>query len=319
MDYSWAEGAATHDIIVVGASAGGVEALRHLVALLPADLPAAIFVVLHVLPHSRSYLPDLLKRARPNVDHAVDGSPIEPGRVYIAPPNYHLLVERGHMHLSSGPKENRHRPAINPLFRSAALAYGSQVVGVILTGNLDDGTAGLWEIKRRGGIAVVQDPEEAIYPSMPQSAISNVDVDFIVKLDQMPELLGALAGNRAPEAPGVNTRMDTTLTRLTCPECRGPLEEHQQGTSREFRCRVGHAFAPAALLAAHAETVERTLWSGVVALEEGADLAREMQSFLPAETERLKLEEKAKREMAARVKVVINELVVNMGVDDSNQ
>jgi two-component system chemotaxis response regulator CheB len=317
-DYPWTAGE-PRDIIVIGASSGGVEALRKLVPLLPADLPAAIFVVVHVLPHGRSYLPDLLSRSRSKVGHAVDGSPIERGWIYIAPPNCHLLIEEGHMHLSGGPKENRHRPAVNPLFRSAALAYGPRVVGVILTGNLDDGTVGLWEIKRRGGVAIVQDPEEALHPGMPTSAISNVEVDFVTRLDNLPQLLAKLAGSLAAEAPGVNASMESKLTRLTCPECRGPLYERKEGTLREFHCRVGHAYAPAALLAAHTETVERTLWSAVVALEEGAELTRQMRDLMPAESERLKQEEHAKQEMANRVRDMVNELVAEFGAGESDQ
>lgn len=310
---------ATHDIIVIGASAGGVEALRTMLPLLPADLPAAIFVVLHVLPHTRSYLPEILKGCPLKVGHAADGSPIERGRIYIAPPNCHLLVESGHMHLSSGPRENRHRPAVNPLFRSAALAYGPRVIGVVLTGNLDDGTIGLWEIKRRGGVAVVQNPNDAVYSGMPQSAIGNVDVDFVVKLDEMPELLTSLAGTRAKGARSVNAEMPVEPTRLTCPECRGPLGKQKAGRLPEFRCRVGHVYAPAALLSAHADTLERSLWAGVVALEEGAELAREMQGLLPSESARLEREGKAKREMADKLRGMVNELVGHFNSEESDE
>jgi two-component system chemotaxis response regulator CheB len=310
---------AAPDIIVIGASAGGVETLRRLVPLLPPDLPVSIFVVLHVLPHTRSYLPEILSRNGFKVCHAADGSPIERGRIYIAPPNHHLLIEAGHMHLSSGPRENRHRPAVNPLFRSAALAYGPRVIGVILSGNLDDGTAGLWEIKRRSGIAIVQDPEEALHPGMPQSAISNVDVDYVVKLDELPSLLVTLTGQAAKGAGTVSAEMPSKPTDLTCPECRGPLGEYQVGRLREFRCRVGHVYAPAALLAAHSETVERTLWAGVVALEEGAELARRLQGLLPAESERLRREEQAQQEMAERLRGVVNELTGRFQIGEGNQ
>jgi two-component system chemotaxis response regulator CheB len=307
------------DIVVIGASAGGVEALRRLVQMLPAELPAAIFVVLHVLPNTRSYLPELLSGGGLKVAHAVDGNPIERGRIYVAPPNHHLLVESGHMHLSSGPRENRHRPALNPLFRSAALAYGPRVVGVILTGNLDDGTVGLWEIKRRGGVAVVQDPNEAVYPGMPQSAIGNVDVDFVVKLDDLPQLLTSLVGKIAKGVGNVSPEIPSEPTRLTCPECRGPLAEYKVGRLSEFRCRVGHAYAPAALVTAHADTVERTLWSAVVALEEGAELAHQMQSSMPAESDRLERAEHANREMAFRVRRIVNELVGTAGTENADE
>ena len=312
-------GSVARDIIVIGASAGGVEALRTLVPLLPANLGAAIFVVLHILPHSRSYLPEILNRGGLKVAHATDGGPIERGHIYIAPPNCHLLIESGHMHLSSGPRENRHRPAVNPLFRSAALAYGPRVIGVILTGNLDDGTTGLWEIKRRGGIAVVQDPNEALYPGMPESALGSVDIDHVVKLNDLPRLLTALVGPVTKGAKDVSAEVPIEPTRLTCPECRGPLGEHQVGRSSEFQCRVGHVYAPAALLSAHADTLERTLWAGVVALEEGAEMARRMQNLLPVQSDRLHKEEKLKQEMADRVRGILSELIKGSGSEGANE
>src|SRR5215472_10518435 len=147
------------DIIVIGASAGGVEALQRLVSQLPASLPAAVFAVMHVYYRARSSLPEILTRAGALIAiHPENGTPIEHGRIYVAPPDQHLIVERDHVHLSSGPKEQHQRPCINVTFRSAASAYAERVAGVILTGQMDDGTAGLWEIKRRGGIAIVQNP-----------------------------------------------------------------------------------------------------------------------------------------------------------------
>jgi two-component system, chemotaxis family, protein-glutamate methylesterase/glutaminase len=163
-----------HDIIVIGASAGGVEALVRLVHDLPANLPAAVFVVLHIPAQSPSLLPNILNRAGLlKALHPTEKMEIERGHIYIAPPDQHLLVKNGYMQVVRGPKENRHRPAIDPTLRSAALAYGPRVIGTVLTGALDDGTAGLRAVKLRGGLAVVQDPEDALYPSMPQSALSN--------------------------------------------------------------------------------------------------------------------------------------------------
>src|SRR5713226_145828 len=163
-----------HDIMVIGCSAGGVEALAALAAGLPADLPASLFVVLHFPAHSMSVLPGILSRRGPlPAAHVQDNEPIRPGCIYVAPPNHHLLVKRGHVQLVRGPRENGHRPAIDPLFRSAALAYGPRVVGVILSGTLDDGSDGLLVVTKRGGIAVVQDPKDALYPGMPRSAIEN--------------------------------------------------------------------------------------------------------------------------------------------------
>ena len=189
-----------HDIIVVGTSAGGVEALVRLVHDLPADLPAIVFIVIHVPARGQSRLPEILSRSGPlEAIHPTDGLLVSPGHIYVAPPDHHMLVEQGHVRVVRGPKENRHRPAIDPLLRSAALVYGPQVVGVILTGALDDGTAGLLAIKQRGGVAVVQDPREALYAGMPQNALANVSVDYCVPLADMGSLLTRLAGEEAPD------------------------------------------------------------------------------------------------------------------------
>jgi two-component system, chemotaxis family, protein-glutamate methylesterase/glutaminase len=186
-------------LIVVGASAGGVQALCELVAGLPPDLPAAVLVVLHVAPHGHSALPAILARSgRLPACHPADGEAIRPGRIYVAPPDLHLMVEDGHLQLSRQASENGHRPAVDILFRTAARAYGPRVVGVVLTGNLDDGTAGLATIKRCGGRAVVQDPREADYPGMPESAIANVAVDHVLPLGEMAAVLQQLVH----EAPG---------------------------------------------------------------------------------------------------------------------
>ncbi|MET0400950.1 MAG: chemotaxis protein CheB, partial [Cystobacter sp.] len=171
------------DIIVVGASAGGVEALSRLVSQFPRDLPAAVLVVLHLGTGHRSALPQLLSRAgHLEAVHPQDGAPLEPGRIYVAPNDRHLVVEPGRVRLLHGPRENNHRPAVDPLFRSAALAYGPRVIGVVLTGALDCGTAGLMAVKHRGGLAVVQDPRDAFCPDMPRSAMEFVKVDHSVPL-----------------------------------------------------------------------------------------------------------------------------------------
>jgi two-component system chemotaxis response regulator CheB len=179
-----------HNVIVIGASTGGVAALRQLVQGFPSDLPAAVFVVIHTPANLPSYLPYILQHSGklPAV-HAVDGAGIEQGRIYIAPPDHHLLVKREHMRVVFGPKENRFRPAIDPLFRTAAVAYGKRVVGVVLSGALYDGVSGLMEIKQRGGVAIVQDPEEALVASLPQNAINQVAVDRILPSADMARLL----------------------------------------------------------------------------------------------------------------------------------
>jgi two-component system, chemotaxis family, protein-glutamate methylesterase/glutaminase len=272
------------DIIVMGASAGGVEALRTIVSLLPSNLPAAVFIVLHI-HRSITNLPEILQRAGPlSVSQADDGMPIDPGRIYVAPPDHHLIVQPGHMHLSKGPRENRSRPAANPLFRSAALAYGPRVIGVVLTGLLDDGTAGLWEIKRRGGLAVVQDPQDAAFPQMPQSTLASVPVDYIANLHDISALLVSICGGdvashyREPELA-----MAAAPTKFTCPDCYGPIERIDNGSGQEYRCRVGHSYSPRAILDAHADAEERSLWTAVQNLEESADLAYEVSRSLSAE------------------------------------
>jgi two-component system chemotaxis response regulator CheB len=261
------------DIITIGASAGGVEALRSIVSGFPPDLEGAIFVVLHI-GNRRSNLPEILSRAGPlRAIHPLNNSPIVKGTIYVAPPDCHMTVERDRICLSRGPKENRTRPAINPLFRSAAWSFGTRVTGVILTGSLDDGTAGLAEIKRRGGLAVVQDPATASCSSMPKNALKYVDVDYIAEVNEIPSLLADLVkGNGKESQPVRDEKVEKTLSALTCPECRGPLWEERQNRIVEYRCRVGHAYSPLALIQEHHETVERTLWSALVALEEAADI-----------------------------------------------
>src|SRR5262245_2730606 len=192
---------ANHDIIVLGASAGGIEALMNLVPQLPADLPAAIFVVVHYPPHSPSILPRLLTQAGPlRATHAQDGEAIQSGHIYVAPPDFHLLLTAGAVSVVRGPQENLCRPAIDPLFRSAAAAYGSRVIGVILTGSLTDGTAGFLTIKQCGGVAIVQDPADALFPNMPRSVLEYVDVDYCLPLSELPAVLARVAAQPARAA-----------------------------------------------------------------------------------------------------------------------
>lgn len=289
-----------NDIVLIGASAGGVQALCEVIGGLPRDLPAAVFVVLHISPYGRSVLPSILNRLGTlEAFHAEDGEPIERGRVYVAPPDFHLVIEDSHVRLSRGPTENGHRPAVDVLFRTAAYACGRRVVGVVLTGNLDDGTAGLAAIKQTGGIAVVQDPKGADYPGMPMSAIENVQVDHILPLDEIAPLLVRLARQPLPQgdddppdkaAQEEPTAMSTEpedegeaagnregeASGFTCPECGGALWE-KPGGPLHFRCRTGHAYSPESLLAKQADNLEITLWAAVRALEENAALARRME------------------------------------------
>jgi two-component system chemotaxis response regulator CheB len=290
--------ATSHALIVVGASAGGVEALIQLARGLPADLPAAVCVVLHIPPHAASALPHILTRAGPlPAQHPADGAPLEPGHIYVAPPDRHLLVTLGRLHIVHGPRENRNRPAVDPLFRSAARFYGPRVVGVVLTGALDDGTAGLLAIKRAGGIALVQDPDEALFPSMPSSARRYVPVDYCLPLADIAPTLARLArepvdergGTAVSQPPDFDTAMEgLDLAALedderpgdpspfACPECGGVLWERSIGALARYRCRVGHAYSVETLLSAQSDAYETALWSALRALEEKAQLQRRL-------------------------------------------
>ena len=227
---------------MIGASAGGVDALQKVVSQLPAGFPAAVFVVVHLYSRAPSFLPEILSRAGslPAVQ-AAEGDVIEPGRIYVVAPDRHLVIERNHLHLSSGPKEQHQRPCINVTLRTAAMAYGERVAGLILTGRLDDGTAGLGEIKRRGGIAVVQNPEGALFPSMPLSALRDIEVDYTLSLEDIGPLLRRLANGEGEQqrTKVENPAMEPKLTDLTCPDCRGTIWEAPHGSSKEYRCLSG--------------------------------------------------------------------------------
>jgi two-component system chemotaxis response regulator CheB len=276
-----------HDMIVIGASAGGVEALTTLVKSLPVSLPASVFVVVHLPVNSPSMLPRILQRAGPlPCTFAHHGAAIERGHIYVAPPDHHLLIEQRYMRVIRGPRENRHRPSADVLFRTAANAYGPRIVGVVLTGALDDGTLGLQAVKRRGGITVVQAPHDALVPSMPQSALEAVEVDYCLPLVEIAPLLVRLASEVAEEAikEGVEGVMaDPTheepsedISGFTCPDCHGALWELRDGELLRFRCRVGHTFSPSSLLEGQSEVLEGALWSAIRGLEERAALTRHL-------------------------------------------
>jgi two-component system chemotaxis response regulator CheB len=293
-------------IVVVGASAGGVEALAQLVRTLPAGLPAPVCIVLHIPADAPSLLAQILDRdSTLPVAHAQDRQLWENGRIYIAPPDRHLLVaDDGTLHVARGPRENRHRPAVDPLFRSAAMVFGPRAIGVILSGTMDDGTAGLISIKERGGTAIVQDPAEALYPGMPQSAIDHARVDHVVPLNAIGALLGQLTVAASIPAPSVPVRSDMRLevrmaeltadalhtddrpgqpSPYSCPDCGGVLWAINDNEFTRFRCRVGHAFAPETMLGAQQEQLEEALWSATKTLEETVRLSSRL-----AATERLR-------------------------------
>jgi len=273
-----------------------------MVSALPRDLPATVLVVVvvHIPDHAPSVLPQIQSRSGSlPAWHPQDGEPLEHGRIYCAPKGAHMLVERGRIPLAAGPCVNRSfvnrsRPAIDPLFRTAAVAYGTRVIGVVLTGALNDGTAGLLAIKRRGGLAVAQDPEEALMPSMPSNALAYVDVDKRLLLAQIPAYLVAMAHAPAPlesDAPApTDMHMESEMSGLrpghstrdakignlsiyTCPECKGPLWEIQDANLLWFRCQIGHAYTSDALLYGQAQAVDDAHWAALETLEQRADVA----------------------------------------------
>ena len=288
-------------IIVIGASAGGVEAIRTVVAALRRDLDAAVFVTLHIGAH-RSDLPLLLNLAGPlPAKHPADGDPIEAGHIYVAPPDHHMLVEDGYVSLTKGPRENWARPAIDPLFRSAARAYGTSVIGVILTGGLNDGTAGMIEIEARGGTTIVQDPLDAFTPNMALSAIANVAVDHVVPAFAIGKLLMRLVDSSGatdlktehptiaehPTGDSQENGMTAEFTvnqpvAVTCPDCGGAMRRSELGSLTQFSCHIGHVYTAEVMLAAQFVTMERSIESAMRSLGEPAHLCGQMFDKLPA-------------------------------------
>jgi len=280
------------DIVVIGASAGGISALLALVKTLPADFPAPIFVVQHLAPDSPSILPQLLSSVSAlRVKHPHNGETVEPGVIYVAPPDHHLLLEDDRVLMARGPKENRFRPSIDALFRSAAYTYGPRVIGVVLTGYLDDGTSGLWSVQRMGGLTVVQAPHDAEQPSMPTNALEFVAADYVVPLAELGGLLVRLTTEPAPAKPKLPAdqldllKIELTiakqgggfelgiidmgkLTPFTCPDCHGALTQLIEGKLIRYRCHTGHAYTVSALLSEVTESVESLLYQGMRGLEE---------------------------------------------------
>ncbi len=277
--------------MVIGASVGGVEVVCALAAALPPDIAATIFVVLHI-GALKSILPSMPNEVGPmRAQHPSDGMPIHAGQIYVAPPDHHMLVEPGRVRLTRGPRENWARPAVDPLFRSAAHAYGAGVVGVILTGGLNDGTAGLLEVKRQGGVTVVQDPGEAEDPSMPRSALQHVQVHHCLPLRSMPALLSELVDKRqrarsigvaqaAPpmkrgDAMTANYKLDEPVA-LICPDCGGALQRTEAGTLTQFRCHIRHVLTAEVMVPAQFAAMEWSLAAAMRSLTERGELCRQM-------------------------------------------
>jgi two-component system, chemotaxis family, protein-glutamate methylesterase/glutaminase len=285
------------NIIVIGTSAGGLETLDRLIGQLPTKLSATIFIVQHTSAQaSGSALVHRLSRyASFEPKLAEHGETFKRGRIYIAPPDNHLLVKKTKLLVTKGARENRSRPGIDPLFRSAAVAHGSRVIGVILSGLLDDGTAGLLAIKQCGGVSVVQDPKDAAYPAMPQNAVDNADVDFCVPLEQMGQLLTKLVAQRrgrTKTAPHdvrteavIAERVLSDVSQVNglgdqvpynCPNCGGVLWELGANGAKRYRCHTGHSFTRPALLVSQSEKIEEMLWIALRMFEERNNLLTTM-------------------------------------------
>ena len=284
-------------VIVIGTSMGGVAALQRLVATLPEDFPAAVLIVLHVGAQSPGFMPEILSRAGSlPAAYPEHGDAIQAGHIYIAPADNHLMVHNGQVGVLRGPKENRHRPAVDVLFRSAARAYGNRVIGVVLTGALDDGAAGMLAIQNRGGTTVIQSPDDAMCADMPNAVLRYMKPDYVLPLSEMGSLLNQLA--RAARENAVRPKtvilkqeaniaemdMDTINdddkpgkpSSFACPDCHGVLWEINDGELLRYRCRVGHAYSLGSMEQAHAESLENSLWAALRALEESAALSRRL-------------------------------------------
>jgi two-component system, chemotaxis family, protein-glutamate methylesterase/glutaminase len=285
------------DVIVIGASAGGLEALDQLIGQLPTDLPASIVIVQHMGP-GNSGEPLLRRLGRHHAFHpklAEDGERVKPGHLYIAPPDNHLLMKEGKMLVTKGAAENRHRPGIDPLFRSAAVSHGSRVIAIVLTGMLDDGTAGLIAVKRCGGVTVVQDPRDAAYSGMPQSALDHANVDYCLSIPEMGPLVTTLVSTPRGKNKAVpdDVRTEAVIAErvlsdiaqvnglgeqvpYNCPGCGGVLWKIDGPGEKRYRCHTGHSYSGLSLLASQSEKIEELLWISLRMFEERKNLLTSM-------------------------------------------
>ena len=298
---------ANRDVLVVGTSAGGVEALIFLAKELPRDLPASVFVTIHLPSYSRSSLDDVLTRAgRMPAHFAIDGEVLQKSRIYIAPPDRHLLLDGERLSLGEGPRENNARPAIDPMLRSAAVCCNSRTVGVVLTGTLGDGASGLWTVRHAGGITVVQDPRDAAFPEMPLAALNRAKPNHIARLAEMPALLERLVREPAgaPKPVPRSIRYEVEIARnggehmdtmdaigrpsvLACPDCGGVMWEIDEDGMQRYRCHVGHTYAPEVMSIALDESLRRALAVALRVLEDRVALARKLRQQALASNHRL--------------------------------
>jgi two-component system, chemotaxis family, protein-glutamate methylesterase/glutaminase len=272
------------DIVVVGGSAGGLEALQQLVSGLPKDFPAALFVVLHSAPDLPTYIAEILSRSTAlPVSLAVHGEAVKAGKILVAPPDNHMTLDGRFVRVVRGPKDNGHRPAVDPLFQTAARAYGSRVIGVVLSGSLSCGTQGLVSIVSRGGLGIVQDPSDALNDGMALSALAHVQVNHVLPAREMGALLARLVNTQASESTAMASSSQTTngplspqnqFPAITCPECNGSMVETHDGGFIRFACHVGHTFSLDSLVYEQSAALEAALWASVRVLEESAEMAR---------------------------------------------
>lgn len=313
-----------HDIVAIGGSAGALDPLREIVRALPEKYRGSIFIVLHASYDAPNLMPQLLAQfTQLPVTVPEDKERFRHGHIYVAPPDFHLLIEDGRVRVTRGPRENRHRPAIDPLFRSAAKSCGERVIAVLLSGALDDGTAGFLAVKIRGGVTIAQDPNEAMFPSMPLNAIQHAGADYVLPAAEIAATLADMAEARnTPESPTRESSMSENVEKeakkanlevdanaearegrpsvFACPECHGVLWEVENGEILRFRCRVGHSYTAQSLRVALSEASEEALWMAMRALDEKADLLRRVAARSPSGLAARQLEEAESLEKHAR-------------------
>ncbi len=321
------------DVVVIGGSLGGPRAVRELLCGLEEEIRAAIFVVLHTHPDSPRLLAGMLADSCAlRVDYARDGDPVDHGRVYVAPPDHHMVLEAGRVGLNRNARENRSRPAIDPLFRSASRSYGARVVGVLVTGMLDDGVQGLWFVRRRGGVTIVQDPGDAEEGDMPSAAIAEGVADHVAPLREIPALVNRLVrepvstSEVGPGGPDVQDSESMNIgdlhppalkvppAPLTCPECNGALWIDGQSKPVRYKCHVGHQFSEHTLEAAKRDELESALWTALRVLKEnsamyGSMIDRARKSGRLEDAERFEM---ARAEMQRRIDIVRDVLGENV-------
>jgi two-component system chemotaxis response regulator CheB len=322
-----------HDIIVIGASAGGIEAISDLIVQFPEDLKAAVFIVIHISSDSPSMLAAILDRRTPlKAVEAKNGDKIEYGHIYVAPPDHHLLIKDSTVLTTLGPKENRARPAIDPLFRSAAVEYGPRVIGILLSGLLDDGVSGLLAIKNQNGKVLVQDPEDALFSDMPQRAINTVKVDFTLPVNKMGALIiqlviDQITGNSVPpddlqneikiaeNGEYNNSYQPDPGYVYSCPECNGPMKEIKDGDLTRYRCITGHAYTLANLLSQQKDVFEAALFAALRILEERANLLERMVTGDPKSLHSVTYKDlKRRAEETRKHAKVIRDIILNKAI-----